>query len=402
MRILPSWFLFGLAIAGCSGHEGSGLFVPSPGSAGPYEGPAGSGGASSSSSGGASSSSSSGSSGTTTPPACTSVDATDQDGDGVSGRDGDCNECDPSINPGAFDVPGNGKDDDCSGSADDEIACDATLDLASTDAFDGAKALGLCRKSTDAANAWGVISARYVKPDGQALPGHAEGFGILPTFGNVAPLAGGRVLALSSGAARAPNQAGFVDPAGHDKGYASALPNGYTPRPPCPGVVLGLPFDGVALEVKVRVPTNARSFSFNENLFSYDFPTYVCGAYNDVFVVLESPRPAGLTDANIVFDSSRTPLSADSADLLQACSPQAAAGKSFACAHGVASLAATGFETHAATDWLVTRSPVVAGTTITLLFAVWDSADGVLDTTVLLDGFTWSTTPVQAASTAPK
>jgi hypothetical protein len=31
------------------------------------------------------------------------------------------------------------------------------------------------------------------------------------------------------------------------------------------------------------------------------------------------------------------------------------------------------------------------GKTITLLFAVWDSGDGVLDSSALIDGFTWST-----------
>jgi choline-sulfatase len=42
---------------------------------------------------------------------------TDRDHDGVSARfaGGDCNDHDPSISPRALDVPGNGKDEDCSG-----------------------------------------------------------------------------------------------------------------------------------------------------------------------------------------------------------------------------------------------------------------------------------------------
>jgi hypothetical protein len=84
------------------------------------------------------------------------------------------------------------------------------------------------------------------------------------------------------------------------------------------------------------------------------------------------------------------------------CTAQTAGGKSFPCAHGPGALTGTGFETHAATDWLVTRAPVLPGSTVTFLFATWDSGDGVLDTTVLLDGFSWSTDPVAAPSTSPK
>jgi len=43
--------------------------------------------------------------------------ATDRDHDGFSARfgGGDCNDADPAINPAADDVPGNGRDEDCSG-----------------------------------------------------------------------------------------------------------------------------------------------------------------------------------------------------------------------------------------------------------------------------------------------
>src|SRR5258708_4876851 len=49
---------------------------------------------------------------------CRWFDGTDHDGDGFSAQDGDCNDCDPNMNPGAYDVDKNGLDEDCSGVAD--------------------------------------------------------------------------------------------------------------------------------------------------------------------------------------------------------------------------------------------------------------------------------------------
>jgi hypothetical protein len=425
MRILPSLALSVLLVAACGGHDGTGLFVPPPPGSGPSDGDAGpSGGSSGSSSGssgassgssGASSGSSgssgasSGSSGSSSgDPSCPYPAAIDHDADGYSANDGDCNDCDPAINPGAFDVPGNGKDDDCDGAKDEDAPCDGALGLTSADALDGAKAIGLCKKTTADAigklKTWGVLSARYVMPDRLPLVGHAESFGLLDKYGTTVPLEGARVLVLSSGAARAPGQPGYVAPSGYDKGYTHGTPSGYTARAPsgCTAITLGSPHDGVALEVTLRVPTNARSFTMNEDVFSYDYPQYVCSTFNDVFVVLEAPGPPGLSDTNIVFDSTRSPVSVDSVDLLQACAPQTAGGKTFPCTHGATTLNGTGFESHASTDWLTTRSPVTPGSTVTLLFAAWDSADGLLDTTVLIDGFTWSTTSVSAVSTSAK
>ena len=74
-------------------------------------------------------------------------------------------------------------------------------------------------------------------------------------------------------------------------------------------------------------------------------------------------------------------------------------GKQFDCPLGTAELEGTGFVevfegdvlSHAATGWLETLSPIVPGETFTLRFAVWDAGDGVLDSTVLLDGFRWVT-----------
>jgi hypothetical protein len=196
----------------------------------------------------------------------------------------------------------------------------------------------------------------------------------------------------------------------------SGAPAGYPkPAPACPGVVFGAPQDGVALQVTIRVPTNAKSFSFDSNFFTIEFPDWICSPYNDTFVVMMTPKVASLPDDNIAFDSEGNPISVNNA-LLQVCTPQTAGGKTFTCPLGDSSLSGTGFEEtnndgpHAATGWLTTTAPVAvdAGKNITLLFAIWDSTDGNLDSTVLVDNFTWaftpptSMTPMTTPTPAPK
>lgn len=329
----------------------------------------------------------------------------DFDGDGYTGKN-DCNECDPNVNAGAFDVPGNGIDEDCNGTADDEAAdCDEGLAMDGS-AMDGAKALGLCKEATDD-NMWGVIEAKWVMPDG-ATAKQPLGHGILSQFGVNAVQAGSTMLAISSGSARAPGDDGYHDPDGWDKGYMCGTPDGYPKESAsCSGAsdpfggLLNDAYDGVALQVKIRVPSNAKSFKFQQNFFTYEFPTYICSSYNDFFVTMMDPAPSGLPDGNIAFDQDTNPISVNNS-LLQVCSAQEAGGKDFPCPLGDSSLSGTGFEGHAATGWLTTTSPVddVRGKEITLTWAVWDQGDGSLDSTALVDDFSWSVDSADAQTTA--
>jgi hypothetical protein len=53
----------------------------------------------------------------------------DFDGDGVALGEGDCNDTDPSIRPGAPELPGNLVDDDCDGLADEDAQGNPSSDL---------------------------------------------------------------------------------------------------------------------------------------------------------------------------------------------------------------------------------------------------------------------------------
>ncbi len=283
--------------------------------------------------------------------------------------------------------------------------CDTSLTMSGS-AEDAARAMGLCHFADEASGEWGVLSARFTTADGAGTPDSMEQIGILPTFGSVAPRQGSALLALSSGTARAPGQPGYTSdcdsfdpdfeppPAGYPPGYPITSPS-------CPGTPAGAPFNAVALEVRVRAPEGARSFSFASAFFTYEYPDFICTEYNDFFVAL---RDTGSGFENIAFDEDENPVSVNNS-LLRACSPGTHGGKTFDCPLGRSFLSGTGYDGSdscghdpsggsspdigASTGWLRTTAPVSGGEIITLRFAIWDSSDGDLDSLVLIDDFRW-------------
>lgn len=335
----------------------------------------------------------------------------DLDGDGFRIADGDCDDQDPNRNPGALDTLGNGIDEDCNGAPDDApVGCDAALaTIADDSAIHAAQAMGICKMASG--DSWGLISARYVRADGSEGI-HPKSRGLLPNFGpNVSVQEGARMLALSSGTARRPGDDGYYPPTGStymvpggfNAGTHSATPPGFPTASAWCNTAGGgdtNAIDPAGLEVVLRVPTNARSVRFRTRFFAAEFPSYVCGRYNDSFVALQTPAPAAAVHGNVSFDSKGNAISVNNA-FLTSCIAQRTGGNYYSCPDGVSALAGTGFEERGATDWLETNTPVVPGSEVTFRFVVWDAADGIYDATVLLDAFEFLADDAEAPVTVP-
>ena len=136
----------------------------------------------------------------------------DRDGDGVTISDGDCNDCDPNVNPLAIDllnVDDDGKpvalqiDENCDGSTEPTAqVCDsAATPIDDDDALVAAKTMDVCQRVS--VEGYGLVSAEYVQLNGAPLPDLAPaalGHGLLAGFGpNVQPRGGAKMVALSSG-----------------------------------------------------------------------------------------------------------------------------------------------------------------------------------------------------------
>lgn len=373
----------------------------------------------------------------------------DCDGDGWSLADGDC--CDSAgycsatphlVNPGAFEYIGNAVDDDCDGLIDNIVPpCDGLLTNSnSADALDYARAMDLCQTTGEneplATRRWGVISGQFTRT-GDASPPASMSRAIRSGFGDmITPIHGGRVAVLSTGAAASMGQTGpaYVEfQPGYATGTQSQFPqdwyaaNGYTlPNAPnCPSPQGDLAYDPIMLRLRIRVPTNAKSFSMASWYFSAEFPEYVCTRFNDFFVVLiDSPPPEwpNPPDKNLaIYRVSNPPrifpigvnLASDPAaqNLFSVCMPGTIGCEggyihTYApCVSGPTFLQGTGFDVPqtdtcgeanlagGSTGWLTTVGNVAAGQVMEIRIALWDTSDGMYDSLVLLDNWTWNVWP---------
>jgi hypothetical protein len=359
----------------------------------------------------------------------------DADGDGWTQNDGDCNDCDPLVNPGAIDVVNYNEDgvtpadtqvdEDCDGAATDPnapTACDEGLGPKITDPNDAARAIGLCNigvpENPDDPHdrRWGVIASSFSNISGAFLTtapkkgaDTGQQLGILPGFGEATvPQEGSSLFALSSGIARAPGQSGASkNSCSSSKSFSgsTSYPPGFPKEGDCGKG--GNPNDGIALDMKIRVPTNAKSFKIRFKFFSCEYPDYTCSVYNDVFAILMAPSPLesgdpmadkNNTSANVAFEATdagkKNVIGVNNTSFLTACKKDSQAPEYKNCGDD-SGLKGSGFEGHAASAWLETQVPIPtfapgADRVISLRFAIWDSTDSILDSSAVVDGFEWS------------
>jgi len=358
----------------------------------------------------------------------------DVDADGFTTCDGDCNDSDPLVNPGAFETNGNMVDDDCDSVADNALAeCDMGLQSNTGDALDFVRAMDICQTSGLTSRRWGVIDASMQLADGSGSP-NPQGHAVRPGFGTVMlPQHGGSIVVLSSGAAADSNDVNpaFVPGTATQHGQTSNFPQDWFTAngnmlpniTGCPGPSGNIANDPEMLTMRLRVPSNAKSFSVKVNFFSHEYPEYTCTQYNDFFVVLLDSMyagdPANPADKNLAFYTNPTTmeripvgvnLAYGNTGLFTSChngtggcsgSPQYPFTIS-TCLDDGAQLPGTGFDVPSSfacdatqtsgggTGWLTTSGNVVGGEIITLRFAIWDTSDPVYDSTVLIDDFEWS------------
>ena len=316
----------------------------------------------------------------------------DHDGDGFANEE-DCNDCVPQINPGAYDIPGNDLDEDCTG--EDAMPCrDTRISPDDGSARSAANALGLCLDAEDGSREW-VRSAAW-NDTSFAVHTTSEMHRVSDGFGRYGPYAGRRMLVLSTGLA---NDGQPASGSCVEEGLSGPFPPGFPmDSPACPGVESGPVVDSVALTLELDVPTNAIGLRFASNFMTREYPDFLCSPFNDVYAVLMTDVASGEL-RNIVFDRAGNPLTVNNA-LLSTCvargprtcelgpSPLRGAVDT-SCTEGTEGLVGGG------TDCVQTTAPVVAGSRITLSFMIWDSGDGLLDSVALVDAFEWVLAPFE-------
>jgi hypothetical protein len=192
----------------------------------------------------------------------------------------------------------------------------------------------------------------------------------------------------------------------------SNLPN----APGCAAPIDTQAFDSASLNIQIRVPTNANSFSVDMYFFSAEYPEYVCTAFNDFFVTLvTSSDPGNPADGNIaIYDDgvNTYPVGVNilygANGLFTACTDgtisQCGTPANYTGCTSNAELAGTGFnvngqvlyacdyggETGGGTSWLNMTGNVTPGELLTIRFALWDTSDHIFDSLVLLDNWQWS------------
>ncbi|MBX3264041.1 MAG: choice-of-anchor L domain-containing protein [Labilithrix sp.] len=349
------------------------------------------------------------------PPPESSLRKTEDNTEGKpAGQFGDGDDDDPADAPAGcvkdasfYDVPGDGCDNDGDGEVDNPPSCDGAV---GSSAADFARAMGICDDASE--RGFGLVSATFTQGYGTLAAPKPEQHGVLSKFGDVLrPREGKQLGVLSTGfaqefdggkAAFAPGKEWWLF------GGEGAVPPGFPKAAgDCPQS--SDVNDVISLKLELKAPKNASGLKFDFNFHSSEWPEFICSRFNDGFIAYLSAKGFnGGTPDNISFDAKNNPVSVNNG-FFDRCTPGTRTGCSgerestSTCPAGAAELAGTGFGLEAsacgflgkkatqggATGWLSSQASVEPGETFTLELMIWDTGDGRLDSSVLLDNFHW-------------
>lgn len=338
---------------------------------------------------------------------------------------------------GNYDIPGNNCDDDGDGTVDNPTTCDTGLSGTGGSAEDLAKAIGIC--ATASKDGYGLVTASFTRGYSVTQAPKPQQHGMLAKFGNVIKPREGKALGiLSTGFAQEFNGGsntpfggggGSVEPNGVDwwgSPGSGKAPPGF-PKAASGCDQLDIVQDVISLKLELKAPQNASGVKFDFNFYSGEWPAYICSPFNDGFIAYLSAKGfnRGVPD-NMSFDSKKNPVSVNNGffdrctpGVMTGCAEQAKAATS-QCPNGTAELAGTGFGINGkwcrshdnggndtstnggATGWLTSQAPVQGGETFTLELMIWDTGDGFLDSSVLLDNFGWVEGAVSVITDRPR
>ncbi|MCB0969381.1 MAG: choice-of-anchor L domain-containing protein [Ilumatobacter sp.] len=145
--------------------------------------------------------------------------------------------------------------------------------------------------------------------------------------------------------------------------------------------------DYTELRVVANVPPDVTSFSYDFAFFTTEWPWYANSAFNDMYIGWLTSE---LWTGNISFDNQGNPISLNAGFL------------DYKDQNGTLNVfAGTCMRQHAGTAWLSTTASVSPGESITLVFAIFDLSDSILDSYAFLDNFQWGCEPTGKPSTEP-
>ena len=190
------------------------------------------------------------------------------------------------------------------------------------------------------------------------------------------PTEGYRFLGLSSGPVGNPQPAGSGQLSNNSYSYPHIEYMGraryYTNKSKV--------YDLHTITLRLKAPSGSKSFSFDLNYFSAEYPDFVNQSFNDSFyAILQAPSTNHGLATNITFDPDQNPLEVDNNYFQRRFHPIPNNG--------------TGFDYNGSTGWLRTSWPIKGGEEFTLTFTIHDEGDAIYDSIVLLDNFLWHDYP---------